>query len=264
MTDLEAGIPQEIEQELDQALAPRRLLVGQEEQEIDVGARRQRAAPIAADRNHRDALRRRRVVRLVDSAPHCEERADQPVLGIAQGPRAGRPLAVGDEPRLRLAPGRSRKVADERHQRPPLRRRVAAGARHRRLAALDERRLVRHGNMRRLVHRCSIAGLCRSAQGVPGFRSIYGASIWGNKMTTIGPGSYVPGSSAASGQAPQAMLSDEQKALRIVGPMTEQDRTQFLEFFAISGISADNEPAVLDFYRNYRHHLTPGETISEA
>jgi ankyrin repeat protein len=60
------------------------------------------------------------------------------------------------------------------------------------------------------------------------------------------------------------MLSDEQKALRIVGPMTEQDRTQFLEFFAISGISADNEPAVLDFYRNYRHHLTPGETISEA
>jgi len=82
-------------------------------------------------------------------------------------------------------------------------------------------------------------------------------------MTSIAPG-YVEKSSVTAGQVPEVALSDEEKVIKIVGPMTEVDRTRFLEFFPISGISADNEAAVLDFYRNYRHHLTPGESISEA
>jgi ankyrin repeat protein len=82
-------------------------------------------------------------------------------------------------------------------------------------------------------------------------------------MTSIAPG-YVGKSSVTTGQVPEVTLSDEEKIIKIIGPMTEQDRTRFLEFFPISGISADNEAAVLDFYRNYRYHLTPGESISEA
>jgi ankyrin repeat protein len=91
----------------------------------------------------------------------------------------------------------------------------------------------------------------------------YHVSVWGNEMTSIAPG-YVGKSSVTTGQVPEVTLSVEEKVIKIIGPMTEQDRTRFLEFFPISGISADNEAAVLDFYRNYRQHLTPGESISEA
>jgi ankyrin repeat protein len=80
----------------------------------------------------------------------------------------------------------------------------------------------------------------------------------------IGAGLYVARSSVNTGQAPQITLSDEEKVLKFVGPMTEDTRTRFLEYFSISGISADNGAAVLDFYRNYRKHPTPGESISEA
>ncbi len=56
--DLEAEIPQRIEHRLGDALAPGGLLIGKQKQEIDVGARRQQAAAIAADRDHRHALAR--------------------------------------------------------------------------------------------------------------------------------------------------------------------------------------------------------------
>jgi hypothetical protein len=61
MTDLETRIPKRIEDELDDTFAPTGLLVRQEEQEIDVGAGRQRAATIAADGNDGDAFGLRRV-----------------------------------------------------------------------------------------------------------------------------------------------------------------------------------------------------------
>jgi Ankyrin repeats (3 copies) len=80
----------------------------------------------------------------------------------------------------------------------------------------------------------------------------------------IGSGSYVSKSSVTAGQVPEVTLSDEEKVIKIVGPMTEVERTRFLEFFEISGIDTNNEAAVLDFYRNYRYHLTPGESIGEA
>ena len=56
VADLEAEVPQEVEHVLDDALAPGGLLVGQQEQEIDIGAGRQHAAAVAADRHHRHAL----------------------------------------------------------------------------------------------------------------------------------------------------------------------------------------------------------------
>ena len=66
VADLQAEVPEQIEDELDDALAPGRLLVGQQEQEIDVGAGRQRAAAIAADGDHRHALGGARFRRRVD------------------------------------------------------------------------------------------------------------------------------------------------------------------------------------------------------
>ena len=54
--DLQAQIPQQIEHVLDDALAPRRLLVGQQEQQIDVGERREQAAAVAARGDDRHAL----------------------------------------------------------------------------------------------------------------------------------------------------------------------------------------------------------------
>jgi hypothetical protein len=62
MTDLQPHVPERIENGLGDALAPGGLLVGQQKQEIDVGARRQQPAAIAADRNHAHTFRRRRIL----------------------------------------------------------------------------------------------------------------------------------------------------------------------------------------------------------
>ena len=62
VADLEAEVPQAIEDRLRDRLAPCRLLVGQQKQEIDVGARRQQPAAVAAGRHDRHALGFRRIV----------------------------------------------------------------------------------------------------------------------------------------------------------------------------------------------------------
>ncbi len=62
MTHLQAHVPQRIEHVFDDALGPGGLLVVAYEQEIDVGRRRQDAAPIAAHRHNSHALRLGRVV----------------------------------------------------------------------------------------------------------------------------------------------------------------------------------------------------------
>ena len=91
-------------------LAPGRLLVGQDEQQIDVGAGRQRAAAIAADGDERDALRRPRDCR-PDRRGGWQEmmRADDLVLGGAEGSaRSGCPCqwpSVRPRPRAGLVAG---------------------------------------------------------------------------------------------------------------------------------------------------------------
>ena len=54
--DLEAEIPEHVEHVLSDALAPRRLLIGEQKQQIDIRARRQQRAPIAARCHDRHAL----------------------------------------------------------------------------------------------------------------------------------------------------------------------------------------------------------------
>ncbi len=61
LADLEPEIPQQIEQQLDDLLGVRRLLVGQQKQQVDVGIGRQLAAAIAADRDQGQPLARGRV-----------------------------------------------------------------------------------------------------------------------------------------------------------------------------------------------------------
>ena len=68
MPDLEPEIPQQVEQVLDHLLGMRRLLVGQQEQQIDVGKGRQLAAAIAADRDDRQPFARGRVGERIDLA----------------------------------------------------------------------------------------------------------------------------------------------------------------------------------------------------
>ena len=61
VADLETQIPEQIEHELDDALAPRGLLVGQQEQQIDVRVWRQLSAAIASRRHDAHAFRGGRV-----------------------------------------------------------------------------------------------------------------------------------------------------------------------------------------------------------
>ena len=56
LADLEAQIPELVEQELRDLLDMRSALVGAEEQEVDVGSGRQLLASVAADRHHRELL----------------------------------------------------------------------------------------------------------------------------------------------------------------------------------------------------------------
>ena len=93
VADLEAEIPQQVEHVLDDALAPGRLLVGQQEQQIDVGARRQQPAAVAAGGDDRHALGVGRVGGAVDVRDRVvvdERGSARP--GTATGPRrsAGR------------------------------------------------------------------------------------------------------------------------------------------------------------------------------
>ena len=57
----QAQVPQHVEGVFDDLLAARGGLVGREEQQVDVGERRELAAPVAADRHRGQAVRRRRV-----------------------------------------------------------------------------------------------------------------------------------------------------------------------------------------------------------
>src|SRR5579871_2017090 len=56
VADFEAQVPERVEHVLDHALGVCGLLVGAQEQEIDVGEGRERAAPIAAHRHQPEAL----------------------------------------------------------------------------------------------------------------------------------------------------------------------------------------------------------------
>ena len=66
VADLQAEIPQHVEHVLDHLLAMGRPLVGQQEQQVDVGTGRQLAAAIAADRDQGQLLAAGRVGHVED------------------------------------------------------------------------------------------------------------------------------------------------------------------------------------------------------
>ncbi len=93
VTDLEAEIPQHVQDELDDALAPRGLLERTHEQEIDIRSRRQHGPAIAAGRDDGDALGGGRVLGVIDVlGREVVEDLDQRVLDMAESLR--RALAV--------------------------------------------------------------------------------------------------------------------------------------------------------------------------
>ena len=115
VADLEAEIPEQIEHVLGDALAPGGLLVGKQEEEIDVRARRQHAAAIAALGDDRHVLGGGRVLGAIDVVGgEIVGEPDQRILEGGQALGAGPPVAVP----LELAPS----LRAARH------RRAAAGA----------------------------------------------------------------------------------------------------------------------------------------
>ena len=95
VADLEPHVPQAIEDGLGDLLAPGGLLVGQQEQQIDVRARRHQAAAVAAGRDDRHALGFRRALRRIEV--RRREGVDHPddlVLHLAQPRGAAAAMAV--------------------------------------------------------------------------------------------------------------------------------------------------------------------------
>ena len=81
VADFQSHVPQAIEQGLGDGFAPRRLFVGKEKQQIDVGARRQQPAAVAAGRDHRHAFGLgRHPCRIELAAGKFEQDADDLVL----------------------------------------------------------------------------------------------------------------------------------------------------------------------------------------
>ncbi len=107
VTDLQPHVPEAIEDGFSDLLAPRGLLVGQDEEQIDVGFRRHQAAAIAAGRDHRHALGAARDRRAVEMAGRRRiQDADDLVLHMTQPFGATPAVTVFQQDRLR---GRARR-----------------------------------------------------------------------------------------------------------------------------------------------------------
>ena len=106
VADLQPHVPQAIEDRLGHLLAPGGLLVGQDEQQIDVGFRRHQPAAIAAGGDHRHALGaggHRRAVEMAGGGGIQD--ADDLVLHEAQPLCAAPPVPVLQQHRLRHRAG---------------------------------------------------------------------------------------------------------------------------------------------------------------
>ena len=80
VADLQPQVPEAVEHALDQALAPGRLLVGGEEQQVDVGEGRHLGAAVAADRDGADPLGGGGLgQRMQPARRHVEGQGDDPV-----------------------------------------------------------------------------------------------------------------------------------------------------------------------------------------
>jgi hypothetical protein len=84
MADLQAHVPQAIEQRFGHRFAPGRLFVGQQKKQIDVGGRRQQPAAVAAGGDHGHAFGLGRHLRRVKlMRDEREQNADDLVVHLA-------------------------------------------------------------------------------------------------------------------------------------------------------------------------------------
>ena len=122
VADLQPQVPQQVEHVLHHALAPRRLLVGQQEQQIDVGEGREQAAAVAAGGDDGHVLGIGGVGGAVDVGDRVVvDEADQLVLERGQAFGAAPAVAVGGELPLRLdARGAQQLLELVEHGRPGL------------------------------------------------------------------------------------------------------------------------------------------------
>ena len=103
MADLQPGVPQAIKDRFGDLLAPGGLLVGQHEQEIDVGAGRLQAAAVAAGGDYRHVLGLGRILRGVEMLAHeLEQDADDFIFQPAQPLGAAASVAVLEQQLLGL------------------------------------------------------------------------------------------------------------------------------------------------------------------
>ncbi len=119
VADFQAHVPQAIEQRLGDLLAPGGLLVRQQKKQIDVGARREQAAPITAGGDHRHALGLRRNLRRIKLGPgKIEQDADDLILHPAQPLGAEPAVAVLQQQLFGVRAGRDqRRLEALRHRR---------------------------------------------------------------------------------------------------------------------------------------------------
>ena len=113
MADLEADIPEEIEHELDRLVHGGASLGRQQEEQVDVGTGRQRAAPIAANGGHREAGR---VLRIDMGAGKIEDDSDQLVLNPGDSVGAVHAAAIFEELQSRLFAGIGRRLLQDRQE----------------------------------------------------------------------------------------------------------------------------------------------------
>ena len=152
--DLEAQVPQHVEHVLGNALAPRRLLVGEQEQQIDVGVGGEQAAAVAARRDDRHALGVGRVGRPIDVGDGVVvEHADELILERRKAGGAAAPVAVRLEPLARRFARRRHQSLQAEDERGPRLRRVAVRAESRtQLLAQLARVEVGSRSLNRCVH----------------------------------------------------------------------------------------------------------------
>ncbi len=97
MADLQPHVPKAIENAFGDGLAPRGLLVGKQEKEIDVGAGCEQAAPVAAGRDHRHALGIRRDGGAIEPHRQVVQQPDDLILHRADLFGAGAPVAIAQK-----------------------------------------------------------------------------------------------------------------------------------------------------------------------
>ncbi len=136
LADLEAEVPQLVEHELDDLLAMRRLLVGPQEQEVDIREGRQLAPAVAADGDQAEQLAGARVGDMKHPRRgEVVQRADQLIdqeAGLARHPAAvgrrvveaaadlrpaGRELALEQRQDRRIAAGIAARLGNRRQRR---------------------------------------------------------------------------------------------------------------------------------------------------